>query len=195
MKKLNKGENTVIPLNEDKMIILSSSYKNKSDKHIQLDLMAFVLDENNKPVNNALDFFYYGTGFYHKINYGNSYSNYNNSLTMLPFNEDGVVQKIKIDLNKISEETKKIIFIQTIFPSETNKVSFNDIEEVCLKIKDSKEKEELISFKTNEFTNNVSCFQIGEIYRHNGEFKFRALGQGYSKGIIAALEAYSFNII
>jgi tellurium resistance protein TerD len=35
---------------------------------------------------------------------------------------------------------------------------------------------------------------VGELYRRNGEWKFKAVGQGYKDGLVSLLRAHGVNV-
>ncbi len=194
MKVLKKGANSEINIPSSNSLVLTTGYKNKSKKDLQVDVMAMILDKSGKPKNGAHDFFFYGTGIYNNIPYGKSYSSYDGSLEMLPFDVQGTEQKIKINFDKISPDVDKIVFVQTIFNAEKEKFNFGDISSPYFKLEEQSNPEHSIYFEADDILANVVCLQLCEIYRYNGLFKIRALGQGYSKGIKAALLDYSFSL-
>lgn len=194
MKVLKKGANSEISMPSSHSLVLTTGYKSKTKKDIQIDVMAMVLDSNGKPKNGAHDFFFYGTGIYNNIPYGKGYSSHDNSLEMLDFDIHGSEQKIKINFDKISPDVDKIVFLQTIFNAEKEKSNFGDVSLPYFKLENKDEPENSIYFEADDILKNVVCLQLCEVYRYNGVFKIRALGQGYSKGIKAALSDYAFNL-
>lgn len=194
MKVLKKGANSEISVPQSNSLVLTTGYKSKTKKDIQIDIMAMVLGSDGKPKNGAHDFFFYGTGIYNNIPYGKSYSSHNKSLEMLDFDVQGSEQKIKINFDKISSEVDKIVFLQTIFNAEKNKSNFGDVTLPYFKLENQNDPENSIYFEAEDILKNVVCLQLCEIYRYNGVFKIRALGQGYSKGIKAALSDYAFEL-
>ena len=53
---------------------------------------------------------------------------------------------------------------------------------------------EVVRFDLGEDYSVETAMVFGEIYRHNGEWKFRAVGQGYSGGLAAMCHQYGINI-
>lgn len=194
MKVLKKGANSEINIPSSNSLVLTTGYKSKSKKDLQIDVMAMVLDSNGKPKNGAHDFFFYGTGIYNNIPYGKGYTSHDGSLEMLPFDIQGNEQKIKINFNKISPDVDKIVFLQTIFNAEKEKFNFGDVSTPFFKLENQDNQDSNIYFEADDILSNVVCLQLCEIYRYNGILKIRALGQGYSKGIKAALRDYSFSL-
>lgn len=194
MTELKRGANSALNIPASNSLVLTAGYKTKEQKGIQLDLMAIVLDKNQKPKHGGHDFFFYGTGLYNNIGYGKGHASYNGVLEMLDFNVEGQEQKIKINFDKIPDDVEKIIFLQTVFNADNNRTSFNQVHDSYFRLEDENDRNNSISYTVEDTLNNVTCLQLCEIYRYNGVFKVRALGQGYSKGIKAALRDYSFEL-
>ena len=51
-----------------------------------------------------------------------------------------------------------------------------------------------VRFDLNEDYSTETAMIFGELYRHNGEWKFRAVGQGYNGGLRAMCHQYGINI-
>lgn len=49
------------------------------------------------------------------------------------------------------------------------------LRDAYIKITDTSDTE-LVSFKMDEYYSNVTSMMIGEVYRHNGIWKFNAIG-------------------
>ena len=53
---------------------------------------------------------------------------------------------------------------------------------------------EIVRFDLNEDYSTETAMIFGELYRHNGEWKFRAVGQGYNGGLRAMCGQYGISI-
>ena len=63
-----------------------------------------------------------------------------------------------------------------------------------LKITDTSDTE-LVSFKMDEYYSNVTSMMIGEVYRHNGIWKFNAIGNGVTRDLAGLCELYGVQVI
>ena len=50
--------------------------------------------------------------------------------------------------------------------------------------------EEMIRYDLGEDYSTETAMVLGELYRHNGEWKFNAIGQGYSGGLQALCSSF-----
>jgi len=103
-------------------------------------------------------------------------------------------QETRVDLSKLPNTIEKIVFTLTISDGVSKNQAFKDIPAVQLNIKNAQTNIELVQFKLN----TVSCLEtaliIGELYRRNGAWKFRAVGQGFKGGLQPLAELYGVDI-
>ena len=52
---------------------------------------------------------------------------------------------------------------------------------------------EIVRYDLSEDYSTETALEFGEVYRHNGEWKFRAVGQGYTGGLMAMCQRYGIN--
>ena len=90
---------------------------------------------------------------------------------------DGDDEQILIDLSKITQDVNKIIFVTNIYECIKRKQSFGMIENAFIRIADDSNKN-IAMFNLTEDYNGKTALIVGELYRHNSEWKFNAIGEG-----------------
>lgn len=90
---------------------------------------------------------------------------------------DGDDEQILIDLSKIPQDVNKIIFVTNIYECIKRKQSFGMIENAFIRIADDSNKN-IAMFNLTEDYNGKTALIVGELYRHNNEWKFNAIGEG-----------------
>ena len=90
---------------------------------------------------------------------------------------DGDDEQILIDLTKIPQEVNKLIFVTNIYECIKRKQSFGMIENAFIRIADDSNKN-IAMFNLTEDYNGKTALIVGELYRHNNEWKFNAIGEG-----------------
>ena len=88
---------------------------------------------------------------------------------------------IRLDFAKLNPAVKKIVFVLTINDAVEKKLNFGMLKDAYIRILKQEDHTELASFRMTEYYTNVISMMIGEIYLHNGSWKFHAVGNG--KGI------------
>lgn len=77
---------------------------------------------------------------------------------------------------------------------ETAKVqNFGMVENAYVRVVDADTGEELMRFDLSEDFSTETAIVVAEIYRHNGEWKFKAVGSGYNGGLAALCRQYGID--
>lgn len=147
------------------------------DSEIDLDTSAFLLNADNK-VESAADFIFY-----------NNLKHTSGAVEHLGDNiigsDNGDAEQIKINLAKIPVNINKISFAVTVYESEERKQNFRKVKNAYIRIIDTSNNKELLRYNLNEEFSIETAVIIGELYRNNGEWKFNAIGAGFSGGLAA----------
>ncbi len=161
---------------------------NKYDggKDFDLDSSVFLLGANGKVASDD-DFVFYGN-LKHK---SGSVEHMGDNLTGAGEGDD---EQIKIDLSKVPAEVEKIDFTVTIYEAEERKQNFGQVENAFIRVVNSATNEELIRYDLGEDFSIETAVVIGELYRNKGEWKFNAIGSGFSGGLAALGRNYDVNV-
>ena len=107
---------------------------------------------------------------------------------------EGDDEQIKVDLSKVPEEVQKIDFTVTIHEAEARKQNFGQVENAFIRVVDETNNKELIRYDLGEDFSIETAIVVGELYRHSGEWKFNAIGDGFSGGLAALGKNFGVNI-
>ena len=107
---------------------------------------------------------------------------------------DGDDEAVKIDLAKVPAEVQKIAITVTIHDAESRGQNFGQVQNAFIRVVNDKTNVEIVRFDLNEDYSTETAMIFGELYRHNGEWKFRAVGQGYNGGLSAMCRQYGISI-
>ena len=91
---------------------------------------------------------------------------------------DGDDEQIIIDLASIPAQYDKIVVVVNIYQAIQRKQHFGLIQNAFIRIVDGRTNAEMCKFNLTDDYSNMTAMIFGEIYRHNGEWKFNAVGQG-----------------
>lgn len=151
-----------------------------------LDSSVFMLDESGKVTSDA-DFVFYGN-LKHS---SGSVCHLGDNLTGEGDNDD---EQVEIDLSKVPSNISKIDFTVTIYEAEERNQNFGQISNAYISVRDRDKNIELINFDLDEDFSVETSIVIAELYRHNGEWKFNAIGSGYSGGLRALCLDFGVNV-
>lgn len=78
----------------------------------------------------------------------------------------------------------------TIYDAENRLQNFGMVSNAFVRIVDEVANKELVRFDLGEDYSTETSMVMGELYRHNGEWKFNAVGSGFSGGLEALCNNY-----
>ena len=107
---------------------------------------------------------------------------------------DGDDEAVKIDLSKVPADVHKVAITVTIHDAESRGQNFGQVQNAFIRVVNDQSHVEIVRFDLNEDYSTETAMIFGELYRHNGEWKFRAVGQGYNGGLSAMCRQYGINI-
>ena len=98
-----------------------------------------------------------------------------------------------IDLSKIPENIQRIAFTVTIYEADERRQNFGQVSNSYIRVVDDVTGTELIRYDLGEDFSIETAIVVGEIYKHNGEWKFNAIGSGYQGGLAALCASYGID--
>lgn len=91
---------------------------------------------------------------------------------------DGDDEQIFVELSRVPADVHKILCVVNIYECESRKQDFGMIKAAFIRIVNPANNEELVRFNLTENYAGKTALVAGELYRHNGEWKFNAIGEG-----------------
>ncbi|UNL83024.1 TerD family protein [Priestia koreensis] len=140
-----------------------------------LDSSVFLLNENGQAASEA-DFVFY-----------NNTTGANGAVVHTGDNRTGVGagddEQVTVNLKNVPANIKKIAFTITIHEGEERNQNFGQVSNSYVRILNESTGEELIRYDLGEDFSIETAIVVGELYRHNEEWKFSAIGSGYQGGL------------
>lgn len=137
--------------------------------NIDCDASAIVLSSGGKLVDKK-DIVYFGN-----LNHASG------SITHLGDNltgeGDGDDEQIIIELDRVPASYEKIVMVVNIYQAYERNQHFGMIQNAFIRVVDADTKTELCKYNLSENYEGMTAMVFGEVYRHNGEWKFNAIGQ------------------
>ncbi|MDE7312542.1 MAG: TerD family protein [Eubacterium sp.] len=91
---------------------------------------------------------------------------------------DGDDEQILVDLDRIPAEYDRIVMVVNIYQAVQRKQHFGMIQNAFIRLVDQRNNSEMCKYNLTDDYSGMTALIFGEIYRHNGEWKFSAIGQG-----------------
>jgi len=97
---------------------------------------------------------------------------------------EGDDEQIVVQLDLLPSRYDKIIFVVNIYEADKRKQDFGMIKNAFIRIIDADNGQELMKYNLSENYDGKTGMVFGEVYRHNGEWKFNAIGQGVNASYV-----------
>ncbi len=96
---------------------------------------------------------------------------------------EGDDEAVKIDLSRVPADVQKMAVAVTIHDAEARRQNFGMVGSAFMRVVNQAGGQEIARYDLSEDASTETAMIFGEIYRHNTEWKFRAIGQGYKGGL------------
>ncbi|MDR1462214.1 MAG: TerD family protein [Azoarcus sp.] len=107
---------------------------------------------------------------------------------------DGDDEAIKVTLDKLPASIERLVIAVTIHDAEARRQNFGMVSSAYIRLVDLNDDTEIVRFDLSEDASVETAMIFGEMYRHNSEWKFRAVGQGYAGGLHALATAHGIDV-
>ncbi|MFT5532883.1 MAG: tellurium resistance protein TerD [Burkholderiaceae bacterium] len=107
---------------------------------------------------------------------------------------DGDDEAMKVKLDSVPAEIVRLVVVVTIHDAALRKQNFGMVEEAYIRIVNLETKTEVVRFDLSEDYSTQTAMVFAEVYRHQGEWKFKAVGQGYAGGLEAVAKQLGVQI-
>ncbi|MFI9401341.1 TerD family protein [Nocardia sp. NPDC052316] len=107
---------------------------------------------------------------------------------------EGDDEVINVDLAATPPTITNIFFPVSIHDADARSQSFGQIRNAFIRVVDASTGIELARYDLTEDASTETAMIFGELYRHNNEWKFRAIGQGYASGLAGIARDYGVHI-
>ncbi len=107
---------------------------------------------------------------------------------------EGDDEMIEIDLGLMTPNAAKVAFVVTIHDAEARKQNFGQVSNAYIRALNTDGGAEIARYDLSEDASTETAMIFGELYRHNDEWKFKAIGQGYAGGLAAVARDFGVNL-
>lgn len=188
---LSKGGNVSLskaaPTMKNVLVGLGWDARSTDGQDFDLDASVFLLAVNGK-VRSDADFIFY-----------NNLRSADSSVIHTGDNRtgegDGDDETLRIKLDAIADEIEKVLFVVTIHDAQARRQNFGQVSSAFIRLVDDDNQIEVTRYDLTEDASTETAMLFGELYRHDGEWKFRAVGQGYAGGLGSVCAQYGINAV
>ncbi|NGZ74869.1 TerD family protein [Saccharibacillus alkalitolerans] len=103
-------------------------------------------------------------------------------------------EQVSLSLRGVPAAYERIAFTLTLYEGEKRRQNFAGVNGVYLRIIDERGGSELVRFTLDKTSGVETAIVVGELYRYNGEWKFSAVGSGYTGGLEALCRSFGIEV-
>ena len=151
-----------------------------------LDASCFLLSEAGK-VRSDRDFI-----FYNQLK--STCGSVEHSGDNLTGEGEGDAEVLFVHLDKVPADIVKLLFTVTIHEYDVRRQNFGMVDSAYIRIINDENNDEIVRFDLSEDAGTCTAMIFGEIYRHSGTWKFRAVGQGFNDGLAQLCRTYGVKV-
>ncbi|MDQ1104649.1 tellurium resistance protein TerD [Nocardioides zeae] len=106
---------------------------------------------------------------------------------------DGDDEVIEVDLTLVPAQVQRIVFPVSIHDAHARGQSFGQVTNAFIRVVDAVRGNEVARFDLTEDASTETAMVFGELYLRDGDWKFRAIGQGYASGLLGIVQDFGVN--
>jgi tellurium resistance protein TerD len=103
-------------------------------------------------------------------------------------------EQIKVNLVAVPSDVDKIVVAVSIYEAESRGQNFGQVRNAFIRVVNQADNTEITRYDLSEDASSETAMIFGELYRNNTEWKFRAVGQGYSNGLGGIARDFGVNV-
>lgn len=107
---------------------------------------------------------------------------------------NGDDEQISVDLANVPADVVKIAIAVTIHEAEVRNQSFGMVTQAFVRVVNAADNSEIVRYDLSEDFSTETALIFGEVYRNAGDWKFRAVGQGFQRGLVAMAKNFGVNV-
>jgi tellurium resistance protein TerD len=103
-------------------------------------------------------------------------------------------EQIKVQLLAVPPDVETIVIAVSIYDADNRRQSFGQVRTAFIRVVNQADDREITRYDLTEDASTETAMIFGELYRHGNEWKFRAVGQGYSDGLAGIARNFGVDV-
>jgi len=106
---------------------------------------------------------------------------------------EGDDERIEIDLSRVPADIDRVSITVTIHDADARRQNFGMVSKAYIRCLNAEGEREIARYDLSEDSSTETAMIFGEIYRYSGEWKFKAIGQGFNGGLGPLARSFGVN--
>jgi tellurium resistance protein TerD len=103
-------------------------------------------------------------------------------------------EQVRVNLADLPAEAARVVFPVSIYEGDTSGQNFGQVRNAFIRVVNQADSAEIARYDLSEDASTETAMIFGELYRNGDEWKFRAVGQGYSAGLSGIARDFGVNV-
>lgn len=103
-------------------------------------------------------------------------------------------EQILINFDQVPAGVERVTITVTIHDAEVRRQNFGQVHNSYVRLVNEETGEEVLRFDLGEDFSIETAVVFCELYRHNGDWKFNAVGAGYQGGLASLVKDYGLQV-
>ncbi|WP_441246255.1 TerD family protein [Kitasatospora sp. McL0602] len=108
---------------------------------------------------------------------------------------EGDDEVVVVNLDLVPVQADKVAFAVSIYDADARIQSFGQVSNAYIRVVNAVDDAEIARYDLTEDASSETAMIFGELYRYQGEWKFRAVGQGYASGLRGIALDFGVNVL
>jgi tellurium resistance protein TerD len=96
---------------------------------------------------------------------------------------DGDDEQVLVNLGLVPADVERVVFVASIYKADENGQNFGQVRNSYIRLLNEETQVEVARYELGEEVASENAVIFAEVYRYRGEWKFRAVGQGFIDGL------------
>ena len=103
-------------------------------------------------------------------------------------------EQVQVQLASLPPQAARVVFPVSIYAADTAGQTFGQVRNAFIRVVNQADNGEIARYDLSEDASTETAMIFGELYRNGDEWKFRAVGQGYSAGLAGIARDFGVNV-
>ena len=107
---------------------------------------------------------------------------------------EGDDEIVNVDLRSVPADVKKLVFAVAIYEADRHGQNFGQVANAFMRVVNQDGDKEIARYDLSEDYSVETALIFGEVYRHNDDWKFKAIGSGFEGGLGPLAASHGVNM-
>nr|WP_202420256.1 TerD family protein [Actinomadura rayongensis] len=107
---------------------------------------------------------------------------------------EGDDEQINVNFGALPDNAERVAFAVSIYDADARGQNFGQVRNAFIRVVNRTDRAELARYDLTEDASTETAMVFGELYRSTGDWKFRAVGQGYASGLAGIATDFGVNL-